>query len=243
MRLTRIFADAPLTCNETLDLPQAASHHLSKVLRMRPDQQIQVFNGRGGYYSALITAIGKRSVTIVPLEFFAEQRESSLEITLAQGISRGQHMDYTVQKAVELGVTKIVPLVSEFSNVHLDRDRAENKLAHWRSIIIHACEQCGRTRVPEISSPMPFMDWVGGVSHGVKIILAPLAGNTLKEITDMKPAVTLLSGPEGGFSEDEIANAVAAGYRPVALGPRVLRTETAALAALCAIQVLWGDLG
>lgn len=243
MHITRIFVDSPLICNESVELPESASHHISKVLRMRPEQELHVFNGRGGYYSALITAIGKRSVTIVPLEFLEEARESNLKITLAQGISRGQHMDYAVQKAVELGVTRIVPLVTEYSNVHIDQDRIENKLTHWRSIIIHACEQCGRTRVPDLISPRPFTDWVAEAGHGIKIILAPSAGKTLKEITATEPDVTLLTGPEGGFSEDEIARAVAAGYQLITLGPRVLRTETAAVAALSAIQVLWGDLG
>jgi len=243
MRITRIFTDAPLSCNEALELPESASHHVSKVLRMRPDQRINVFNGRGGYYSALITAIGKRSVTIIPLEFFEEERESNLNITLSQGVSRGQHMDFTVQKAVELGVKKIVPLLTEFSNVRLDHERTEKRLAHWRSIIIHACEQSGRTRLPEIASPISFGDWIVGAGPGRKLILAPLAGKPLKKLIPLERDIMLLTGPEGGFSEDELALAARSGHEIVTLGPRVLRTETAAVAALTAIQVLWGDMG
>ena len=243
MRLTRIFADAPLGINEALELPEAAAHHISKVLRMRPDQKLHVFNGRGGYYTAVIAAIDKRSVTIIPLEFHAEERESNLNVTLSQGISRGQHMDYTIQKAVELGVAKIVPLVTEFSNVRLDPERSEKKLAHWRAITIHACEQSGRTRLPGIINPMSFTDWVERISADNKFILTPQAGKSLKKISSLKRDIVLLAGPEGGFSEGELAHAVAAGYEAITLGPRVLRTETAAVTALAAIQVLWGDLG
>lgn len=243
MHITRIFTDVPLTINEVLELPEAAAHHIGTVLRMRPDQKVHVFNGRGGYFTASIAGVGKHTVSIVPLEFFQEERESNLNITLGQGISRGQHMDFTVQKAVELGVKKIVPLLSEFSNVRLDRERSEKRLAHWRAIIIHACEQSGRNRLPEIISPISLREWTAGTGSGRKMILAPLAGNTLKKMDSLERDIEILSGPEGGFSEDELKLAVRAGYEVVTLGPRVLRTETAAVAALTAIQVLWGDLG
>ena len=243
MHTPRIFVESGLHCDKKLRLPEAAAHHISKVLRMRPDQKIQVFNGRGGYYSAIITAIGKKTVDIIPLEFFGEERESNLKITLVQGISRSQHMDYTVQKAVELGVTNIVPLITEFCNVQLDEDRGLKKLAHWRSIVIHACEQCGRTRLPEVFHPAPFMEWIGQDTRRVKIILTPSAGMTMKSITVPDPEISLLTGPEGGFSDDEITAAAAAGCQVVNLGSRILRTETAAVAAVCAVQVLWGDLG
>lgn len=243
MHTTRIFVESPLHCDEKIELPDAASHHISKVLRMRPDQKLHVFNGQGGYYTAVITAIGKRTVDIVPLEFIGEERESILKITLAQGISRGQHMDYTVQKAVELGVTIIVPLITEFCNVQLTGDRAVKKLAHWRSIVIHACEQCGRTRLPDILQPTSFRDWIDRDPQPVKIILTPTAGLTMKNVTVQEPEISLLTGPEGGFSETEINAATATGYQVVNLGSRILRTETAAVAAVCAVQVLWGDLG
>ena len=243
MQITRIFTDTPLSINESLELPEAAAHHVGRVLRMRPDQKIHVFNGRGGYFTATITAIDKHSVRIIPLEFFEEERESNLNITLCQGISRGQHMDFTVQKAVELGVRKIVPLLTEFGNVRLDQERAEKRLAHWRSIIIHACEQSGRNRLPEIISPISLPDWVVGPGSGRKLIFAPVAGINLKKMMPLERDIILLMGPEGGFREDELELAARAGYEIVTLGPRVLRTETAAVAALTAIQVLWGDLG
>lgn len=243
MHTPRIFVESPLHCDEKLELSESASHHISKVLRMRPEQKLHVFNGRGGYYTAVITAVGKRTVDIVPLEFSGEERESNLKITLVQGISRGQHMDYTVQKAVELGVTTIVPLITEFCNVHLDEDRMVKKLAHWRSIVIHACEQCGRTRIPEVFRPTSFMDWIGLDTRRVKIMLTPSAGLSMKSVTVPEQEISLLTGPEGGFSEDEISAAAGAGFQVVNLGSRTLRTETAAVAAVCAIQVLWGDLG
>lgn len=243
MRLTRIYIDAPLSISETLELPETTSHYIGKVLRMRPDQQVQLFNGRGGYFTALIESIGKKAVSVVPLEFFAEERESNLDITLCQGLSRGQHMDYTIQKAVELGVAEIVPMVTEFSNVHLDRQRAEKRLAHWRAIIVHACEQCGRTRLPVICGPVSFNIGVERSVSGNKLIMVPASGKNLKKLAPLQREVTLLTGPEGGFSAEEVALAVSAGYEVITLGPRVLRTETAAAAALTAIQVLWGDLG
>lgn len=243
MRLTRIYVDAPLIINEVLDLPDDTSHYIGKVLRMRVHQQVQLFNGQGGYFTALIKAIDKKTVSVIPSEFSPEERESNLSITLCQGISRGQHMDYTVQKAVELGVTEIVPIVTEFSNVHLDRMRAEKRLAHWRAIIVHACEQCGRTRLPAIGMPISFNNWVERTVSGVKLIMAPRDGKNLKKLTALQREIILLTGPEGGFSADELSLAVSAGYEMITLGPRVLRTETAAVAALSAIQVLWGDLG
>ena len=242
MRLTRVYTDTLIKLDEALDLPQDASHHLGRVLRLRPDHNIQVFNGRGGYYTARIMAVGKRGVTVLPLEHVVEERESSLLITLGQGISRGQRMDYTIQKAVELGVSSIVPLVTEFSNVRLDEERSSKRQTHWQSIVIHACEQCGRTRLPEVAAPRPFGEWFGSAAAGHKLMLAPAAGKTLKQLAPQQSCV-LLAGPEGGFSEGEAAAAIAAGYEVVTLGPRVLRTETAAVAALAAIQALWGDLG
>ena len=243
MSLTRIFTDSRLDCNESVDLGETASHHINKVLRMKPGQKIQVFNGSGGYYDAEITAVERRAVTVIPLQHISEERESNLKITLVQGISRGRRMDYTIQKAVELGVNQIVPLFTEFSNVKLEGSRIQNRLTHWRSVIINACEQCKRTRVPGITGPVTLSDWISGDQHPLKIILDPGSGKNMREINPREPLISLISGPEGGFSETEITTAVEAGYQAIGLGPRVLRTETAAISALSAVQVLWGDMG
>jgi 16S rRNA (uracil1498-N3)-methyltransferase len=243
MGLTRVFTESTLKCNENVELPETASHHINKVLRMKPGQKIHVFNGRGGYYEAEISAVGKRAVTVIPLQYVSEERESNLKITLVQGISRGQRMDYTIQKAVELGVMQIVPLVTEFSNVNLEENRVQNRLRHWRSIIINSCEQCRRTRIPEIITPVLYSDWIYRDPHPVKIILVPGFERNMKALNPADPVLSLLSGPEGGLSKAEISNAIGAGYQAVGLGPRILRTETAAITALSAAQVLWGDMG
>lgn len=244
---TRIFVDVPLCCEQQLCLPAQAAHHINKVLRMRQGDTILVFNGAGGCYRAEITGLDKRNVEIRPVEYIGDESEAPLTITLVQGISRGQHMDYTVQKAVELGVARVVPVMTEFSNVHLDRERAQNRINHWRSIIISACEQCGRNRLPEISQPVQLTDWLVRPGPAIKLLLEPTAGQRLREIdahiSNQGMEISILSGPEGGLSEDEIKLAIRNGYRPVSLGPRILRTETAAVAAISACQTLWGDMG
>lgn len=243
MREPRIYVEQALRRGQTLTLPQNASHHISRVLRMRAGQRLYVFNGCGGSYLAQIVALSKRQVDVLLLEFKDEQRESTLHITLAQGVSRAQHMDYTLQKAVELGVSKIVPVITEFGNVQFDQQREQKKLLHWQLIIISACEQSGRNRLPEILAPVPLSRWLEIDSNSVKVLLQPGAAQRLTGLQLVNSSLSLLSGPEGGFSRAEEEQAVACGYVAVELGPRVLRTETAAVAAISACQTLWGDMG
>ena len=243
MHLPRLFIDFKLESNESVDLSDDASRHVSKVLRMKPGDRIQLFNGRGGYYDAEIITVGKRAVTVMVMAFVNEETESNLKITLAQGISRGQRMDYTIQKAVELGVMQLVPLVTEYSSVKLDGERIQNRLRHWRAVIINACEQCRRTRIPDVIDPVVLTEWVNQDSSAIKLILVPGSTQRFKDIIVPVPSLSLLSGPEGGLSDAEISRAISAGYREIGLGPRILRTETAAVAAINAAQVLWGDMG
>jgi 16S rRNA (uracil1498-N3)-methyltransferase len=243
MQQDRIYIEAGITRDQPLTLPEPQSHRLARVLRARIGQVIQLFNGTGGYFHAEIVAVNKRSVAVIPRAYVPDGPAAAFRIHLAQGISRGRHMDYTIQKAVELGVTRLIPLITEHSNVQLPADRADVKLAHWRGIVIGACEQCGVNVPPEIVSPVAYDDWIAATASTPRIILDPAASATLTSLALRPVELTLISGPEGGFSEREIAAAVEHHCLPVKIGPRILRTETAAIAAISACQVLWGDLG
>ena len=243
MRCPRVYIDTPLSIGIDFSLPQHVTRHLVTVLRRKRGQTIHVFNGTGGCYLAEIVSQDKRSAIIKIIEFLDEECESPLKITLAQGISRGQHMDYTIQKSVELGVQRIVPILTEYGNVHLDEQRKQKRLEHWNKIIISACEQCGRNRLPELLNPVTISEWLSIDQSSVKLILEPTATENLKSSSAPEQSISVLLGPEGGFSDFEIEAAVAHGFRTVKFGPRVLRTETAAGAILTAIQTLWGDMG
>ncbi len=242
MREPRIYVDCDLQCGLTLALPAAASHYISRVLRMRGGQRIWLFNGLGGSYMGEIIAIGKRHVEVRLLMNSAANNESLLHITLVQGVSRAQHMDYTLQKAVELGVSRIVPVMTEFSNVKFEPERTEKKLLHWKKIVTSACEQCGRNLLPDVVAPIALAQWLAEDSKALKLLLHPGAGQHLSAQQVNDTSLSLYSGPEGGFSPAEVEQMTARGCVPVELGPRVLRTETAALAAISACQVLWGDM-
>jgi 16S rRNA (uracil1498-N3)-methyltransferase len=201
-----------------------------------------LFDGSGGSHQGRIVAAGRRSTTVQLESFDARERESPLRITLAQGISRGQHMDYTLQKAVELGVARIVPVITGRGNVHLDDARAERRAGHWRRVMIAACEQCGRNRIPELLAPRPLAQWIQEDDSPGRLVLDPDAGIGLGALPSPAGPLSLLCGPEGGLADTEVRLAADAGWRAVRLGPRVLRTETAPVAALAACQALWGDL-
>jgi len=242
MRKTRVFVDSVLQVGEIITLDSEAAHYLGRVLKLRVGDTVQAFNGRGGCYDAEVLSMDKRSISIRPLHFLAENRQSGLGLTLAQGISRGQHMDYTVQKAVELGVSRIVPLFTEFSNVRLEEDRARKRHDHWHKIIISACEQCGLNIVPELVDAVPLRDWVDTDTSMVKLLMHPDAAAGLSTLIAGASSITLLCGPEGGLSQDEIGYSLQHGYQKVSLGPRILRTETAAIAAVAVCQALRGDM-
>lgn len=240
--MTRVHVAMPLAVGDVFQLPGDAAHHVAQVLRMRAGEPLILFNGEGGEYAAVIEAVQRRAVRVRVDAFDPVDRESRLSLTLAQCVSKGDRMDYTIQKAVELGVAAIVPLLSARSVVKLDGERWEKKLDHWRGVIVSACEQSGRTRVPMLAPVQKLESWLPSSGEGLRLVLAPNAGVSLKTLPPAA-AITLLVGPEGGLSDDEIALASRAGYTGVRLGPRVLRTETAGVAALAAAQALWGDLG
>ena len=243
MRDIRIFVDQPLVVGQTLSIRDETAHYLLRVLRVCVGQSIHLFNGQGGYYVANITETDRRSLSLMPANFNGDEKESSLNIVLAQGLSRGQKMDYTIQKAVELGVNRIVPVMSEFSNVKLTDARTPARIAHWKKIIISTCEQCGRNRIPEILAPVPLKEWVKGNGGLTRLVLDPGAEQVLADLPVPESGLVLLSGPEGGLSDIDLDAALRGGYQPVRLGPRILRTETAAVAAITVCQSLWGDMG
>ena len=214
------------------------------MLRLKQGDALTLFDGRGNEYAAVIAQVARNGVTLDVTQARSVDRESPLAITLAQGISSAERMDYTVQKAVELGVTVIQPLQTSRGVVRLDRVRAEKRCMHWQAIAVAACEQCGRNRIPQILPVMALRDWLGQRPAGwdeLQVLLSPRAGVALKALPRPRGAVTLIAGAEAGLTAEEQRDAERAGFVAARLGPRVLRTETAALAALAAMQTLWGD--
>lgn len=243
MSLSRVYQPIPLSINTDIRLEEKASHHLARVLRVKVGDQVTLFNGRGGEYTAVITHIDKKGVFVNIVSFTPRELESPIQIYLAQGLARGEKMDFIIQKSVELGVQHIIPLVTQRCNVRLDAVREEKRAQHWRSIAASACEQCGRNRVPEITLPTPFDTWLITAKADLCIVLSPYASNKLRNQSISTPrSILLLIGPEGGLTEAEIKAAIAQGFLPLNLGPRVLRTETAPLAALTLLQHWYGDL-
>jgi len=239
---SRVYIDQPLSSGANISLPEDAARHLVQVLRMRLGDSFIAFNGLGGEYAATLGTVSKREAQASIGEFNSIDRESPLSITLAQCVSKGDRMDYTLQKAVELGVSNIVPLISSRTVVKLDAERWAKKIEHWQGVIISACEQSGRTRVPQLSAPQNLDDWLrSSANNNLKLVLAPGASKQLRQLDPASRAITLLIGPEGGLSEAECALAAKHEFAPLALGPRILRTETAGVAALAAIQAQWGD--
>jgi 16S rRNA (uracil1498-N3)-methyltransferase len=243
MRIPRIFTDSPLNAGASCELDANAAQHVGRVLRMQPGQSLLLFNGDGQDYSATITEAGKKRVEVSVEAAQPNLTESNLEIVLGQTLSKGDRMDYAVQKAVEMGVTRIVPLASERSEVKLKGDREDKRLRHWRQVAISAAEQCGRAKVPDILPVMALPEWFEHTGDcDLRLVLHHRTEQSLDSM-DKPTRIALMIGPEGGLSHDEIASAEVAGFLPVALGPRVLRTETAPVAAMALCQWLWGDIG
>lgn len=210
---------------------------------MRSGAPLIVFDGSGSDYQAEITDVDGDEVSVQLRTQAPSTAESPLKVTLVQGVSRSERMDWTLQKATELGVAAIAPVLTARSVVRLDEKQASKKQAHWRGIVVGACEQCGRSRIPSVSAPVSLRDYVATVrKDGMRLVLSPSAPASLAGIASLPSKVELLIGPEGGLDDDEIAAAQKAGFMPVRLGPRVLRTETAAVVALTVLQALWGDL-
>jgi len=238
MRLSRFFIDAPLSLGEH-ELPEAQAHYIGRVLRMAVGDAVQLFDGSGSEYLGSLIEVGKKRVSVKLDEQFAGQPDSSLKVHLGQGLSRGERMDWAIQKATELGVDEITPLISERCEVRLKDERAEKRHAHWRQVAISACEQCGRSSVPVIHPPQLLADWLKANDAELKLVLHPVAEPLVSHV---KPAsLAFLIGPEGGLTDTEVEHAKANGFHAARLGPRVLRTETAPVVALAVAQQLWGD--
>ena len=240
MRVPRIFQASSIEIGSQLELERAASHHLTRVLRLKQDSAVTVFNGEGGEYLAWLQIEGKKAF-VVAKEFHQPERESSLDIHLLQGVSKGERMDFSIQKAVELGVTAITPVVCQRTVVNLKNDRMDKKVQHWRGIVISACEQSGRNLLPELNAPVPLNTILRPDIAELKLTMDPVAGHHLGQIDADHRSIALLIGPEGGLTETEIDRARNVGFQGIRLGPRILRTETAALAAITALQTRWGD--
>lgn len=242
MRIPRLFIDLALANGEMVSLPRDKAHHLSHVLRMHAGDAIILFNGSGYEFDSVIVELTKKSATVEIKESRQLENESSLKITLCLAISRAQHMDFSIQKAVELGVNKIIPVMSEFSNVRLQDSRVQNKLTHWQNIIISATEQCGRSRLTQLQNPVSFSEYLASDVLTTRLILHPSSPQAMPAITVDNNQLTLMVGPEGGFSDYEVNEAIEKDCFPISLGPRILRTETAVVSALSNAQQLWGDL-
>jgi 16S rRNA (uracil1498-N3)-methyltransferase len=243
MRLTRVYCEGPLATGAEVELPAAGAYHVARVLRMKEGAALRVFDGAGQEYQAEIARAAGDSVTVRLAEPAAAANESPLKITLVQGVSRSERMDWTLQKATELGVAAIAPVLTARSVVRLDEKQAQKKQAHWRGIVIGACEQCGRARIPAVSAPLTLREYLASVrKEGLRLVLSPSAPGSLAGLASLSNKIELLIGPEGGLDDDELISAQKAGFMPVRLGPRVLRTETAAVVALSVLQALWGDL-
>lgn len=239
---TRVFLDTPLSSGQHLELPEPAFRHLVQVLRMQAGEALTVFDGRGGEYDATLASVAKRSASLRIGDHHAIERESPLHITLVQGISKGDRMDWTLQKAVELGVAAVMPILTERCNVNLDREREAKRVDHWRGVLVSACEQSGRTRMPRLHPPQRYVDWLASAESGPRYLLDPLAAQALAQVEIAALPISLVIGPEGGLSPAEIHMGIEAGGIGVRLGPRILRTETAGVTALAVLQSRAGDL-
>ena len=240
MRIPRIYTDQPLDSGANVTLEGGAARHLCSALRMSVGEEITLFNGDGGEFSAALTALGKSQVGVVIGEHREVNRESPLKLHLAIAVSRGERMDWAIQKAVELGVNQITPLLTERCEVKLQGERADKRQAHWQQVAVSACEQCGRSVVPVIHPPVALQDWMASLTSDLKLVLHHRTEQDLDQLPH-PTSLALLIGPEGGLSADEIQQAEAAGFIAARFGPRVLRTETAPVVALSMAQQRWGD--
>lgn len=237
-RVPRLYVGTELSPQARLVLPEDTAHHAARVLRLREGELALLFDGRGGEYEAHLSMPGRGQVVAEIGEWRDVERESPLAVTLVQAVSSGDKMDFTIQKAVELGVAAIQPVLTMKSVVRLSAEREAKKLAHWKRVVIAACEQCGRNRIPDIGEPLPLQRY-RAPAESSKILLSPSGAGKLAGLA--KSPLILAVGPEAGFSAEEELLLQRAGFVPVRLGPRILRTETAALAALAALNAIAGD--
>jgi len=241
MSAPRFYCATAFAAGQTVTLPADVFHHAIRVRRLRAGDALVLFSGDGLEAAGTLAAVDRDGAQAAIATVTAVDRESPLQVTLLQGLSAGDRMDYTLQKAVELGVHVIVPVTAQRSVVKLDRDRADKRIAHWRQIVIGACEQSGRNRLPEVRPVTSLAAGLAAVSAARRFVLSFDGGARLRDIAAPDGPIALLAGPEGGLTADEERAARAAGFAPISLGPRVLRTETAGVAALAAMQAVWGD--
>lgn len=242
MRIPRIYTAQDLAVGNEVLLPEQAGEHAVRVLRLERGHPLILINGDGREYDAELASLAKRAVTAVIKQARAVDREATLSITLAQSIARGEKMDWILQKATELGVSHIVPLVTERTEVKLDEERAERRMAHWDSVIESACEQCGRTTLPALAPPQRIDRWLTTLDFaGQRLALIPDGETTLRQLPAVKAGVIVVVGPEGGLSEQDVTMLRQADFFGLKLGPRILRTETAGVAVVAALQALHGD--
>ncbi len=241
--MPRFYCPPPLPSSGTFELPPEAAHHAARVLRLREGDRVEMFDGLGNECSGVIAELGGRRVVVGGIAAGNADRESPLRVMLAQALSSSEKMDWVIQKATELGVTEIQPLDTGRSVARLTPERAAKRLGHWRQVAISACEQCGRNMLPEIHAPLDIMAWLQGTDRlsGTRLILLPQGTDSLHAQAAPQGGVVLLVGAEGGFTQAESDSALRCGFTPVRMGARVLRTETAAVAGLAALQTLWGD--
>ena len=247
MRNPRVYQNQILSLGATIELDADAFGHIVRVLRLKDEDQIILFNGalfegKWGEFNAQLTHVSKKSAQAKIISFTEKNNESPLNIHLGQGISRGDRMDFTLQKSVELGVNTITPLFTERCGVKLNAERLTKKQEQWQKIVISACEQSGRCAVPIVKQPEYLEAWLGQQTLALKLNLHPKAQHSIMSIPEINDRVRLLVGPEGGLTDEEIATAEQYDFKPVLLGPRVLRTETAALTAITALQCRYGDI-
>lgn len=238
----RFFCPTPLAAGQLIALPPQAAHHALRVLRMGPGDELVLFDGSGGEWPGRLVEVG-RALQVALGEWRELERESELALTLVQALAAADKMDWVVQKAVELGAAAIQPLQAKRSVVRLSGERAEKRSLHWHQVAISACEQCGRNRVPKIATLLDLPHYLAqpAAENETRLLLSPHEGQRLSALARPQGGVTLLVGPEGGFDQEEERAARSAGFQAVALGPRVLRTETAGLAVIAATMALWGD--
>jgi 16S rRNA (uracil1498-N3)-methyltransferase len=239
--ISRFFCPGPLLPGTEIALPREVAHHAERVLRLAVGEEVVLFDGSGAEFAGRLTALGA-GARVAVTERREPLRESPLQLSLVQALASGDKMDWVIQKAVELGVAGVIPVAAERCVLKLAGERADKRLAHWRQVAVAACEQCGRNRIPEIAEVQPLPRYLADRDEGVLgLLLDPLSGQRLAELSRPIGAVHVLIGPEGGWTETELKAARAAGCTPIRLGPRVLRTETAGLAVVAAVQALWGD--
>jgi len=241
MRIPRIYQPIPLNAGEEVKLDAAASQYLLKVLRLREGANLVIFDGQGESYEAVLSAAAGKHAVIKLLHVVNANTESPLQLHVGLGISKGERMDYAIQKLVETGVQRITPLLTEYTVVKLDNKRQQSRRQHWQGIIVSACEQCGRSSLPTLHDASEISQWIADASAECKLVFDAGGTTSLKAIQPVPTHVCVLIGPEGGLSEQEVRLASDKGFQVVQLGPRILRTETAAVAISAALQTLWGD--